>query len=266
MDYEAVGNSDLFWGTVLVAGGAIVVSVGWFLLGICKWTDERLKTWRGFKTAIMRRSAIGLVVAILILGGSIVVAKGGTLTTKGWNFISFGQQRKNLIRAITAEWLSNNACLAISPMKGEPYYVKEGGVYVWWFFPTLRSNALNTISSSGFWDYGNQMDKKFLDTVAVYEMTISSANRKFRNYDDSLSNIKDPNERIMQTKKLGTLTREKEWFKSLEDWQNNLGKLIWSECRWAIETQPEVYELLRKRFQEKSTVSEPAEALPKKQQ
>jgi len=260
MGYETVGNSFVRWGTLLVAAGALIFSGGWFLLGIYKQVDERLKKWRWFKTTVRRAIVIFISVTILLVTGSWMVGRGGTLTTKGWNIISLGEQRNNLIRAITQEWLSNSARLISPPMKGETYYVREDGEYVWRPFPTLRTNALNTILSSGFWDYGNQMDRKFLDAVADYERKVSLANRKFRSYDNVLSKIRDPNERIMQTKKVVRLTYEKDWFKSLENRQSQVGKLVWSEYKWAITTQlPEASKLLRQRFQEKSPVGESEE-------
>lgn len=267
MDYEAVGNSCVFRGAVLVAVGAVLFSAGWFLPGIYKQMSERLKTWRWFKAAIVRTIVILLLAGVLVLAGSIMVAKGGTLQTKGWNIISLGEQRSNLIRVLTQEWLMNSGKLLSSPMKGETHYKKEDGKYVRRFFPFLTSHAPNAILSSGLWNSGNQMDREFLDAVTNYEMNVTGSNREFRDYDDSLSKIKDPNESIMQTKEAIRVICEKSWFKSLKDWQNHLGKLIWSEYRWTIETQqPEVYELLRKRFQEKPTASEPAEALSKKKQ
>lgn len=267
MDYEAVGNSYVFWGAMLVAVGALLFSAAWFLASIYKQTNEWLEKRRWLRICVTRVIIIVGTVFILLGVSSWMVAKGGTLQTKGWNFISLGEQRGNLIRALTQEWFMNIDRLVTPPMKGEIHYVKEDGVHVWRPFPTLRTNTLNTTLSSGLWNYGNQMDRKFLDAVANYEQTVILANRKFRSYDDFLSKIKDPNERILQTEELRILTCEKDWFKSLENTQNQLGKLIWSQYRWAIETQlPEVYELLRKRLQEKSTASEPAEGLPKKAQ
>ncbi len=246
-------KTDYFWcGWSSIIFGAILLVCGSLGLASQEWSLSWLFSKVGRKT--------------ILFIFAIIIAVGGTLTTKGWNIISFGEQRNNLIRAITQEWLSNSARLVSPPMKGETHYVKEDGEHVWRPFPTLRTNALNTILSSGFWDYGNQMDRKFLDVVADYEKRVIAANRKFRSYDDFFSKIKDPNERIMRTKEVRRLTYEKDWFKSLENRQNQVGKLVWSEYKWAITTQlPEASELLRQTFQEKSPVGESEEVLSKKE-
>jgi len=205
-------------------------------------------------------------VAFLLIVGPRMIAEGGIRTTKGWNLLNIHEQKSNLIRALTQEWVMNSRKLLSPPMKGETHYVKEDGGTGRRPFFILTTYALQAVLSSGLWDYSNQIDSEFLDALVNYEMKVTFANREFREWDDFLSKIKDPNESIMQTKKVIRLICEKDWFKSLGDWQNQVAKLIWSQYRWAIETQwPEAYEPLRQKFQDKSTPSEPAEDLSKKE-
>lgn len=247
MNYYRHGWILVLIGTFFFAIGGLIATYGW---NIWSHRSEKEKYLREGAWDIMR--------------GTIIIALAGLLTTHGWNVIKLGEQRSNLIQAITQEWILNITRLGSSPMEGEIYYVKEDGEYVWRPFPTLRTNAMNAILSSGFWNYGNQMDRKFLDVVEDYEKRAITANRKFRSYDDFFSKIQDPNERIMQTKKVRGLTYEKDWFKSLKNTQNQVGKLVWSKYRWAITKQlPEASELFQQRFQEKPPASEPEKGLLK---
>lgn len=241
MDYYLQGGFWLILGTVSVGIGGLFLTLGWNV-----WPKQPEKTkW-------YRHKGVGFVIR-----GSLLVALGSVLVTHGWNDISFGEQRNNLIRAVTQEWFLNNSFLVNPPMKGKIYDEREDGEFVWYIFPTLRNIALNTALSSGFWDYGNQTDRKFLNTISAYEKSIDLANRKFRSYDNALLKIRDPNERVVQTKRLRRATYENNWFNSLDNTQNQVGKLIWSDYRWAIRTQlPEAYKLLLQKIQEKSAVSE----------
>jgi len=252
MDYEAVGNSCVFWGTVLVAVGAFLFSAGWFLLGIYKQTNEWLENRRWFKPTIIRRIIICASALILLIAGSVMVGRGGSLTTKGWNIMSLGDRRSDLIRAVTQEWLMNTRQLHESPMRGETHYVKKDGGIVRRPFRALRTYTLQAVLSSGLWDYGNRKDKEWLEAISEHEIAIQTANRHFRMYDDNTANKADPNEAIRWAKELQRLIPEKDFFKALLNTQGQLLKLIWSEYSWAIETQmPEAYKLLRQRLQEK---------------
>jgi hypothetical protein len=235
--------SGLVWGTIFV----IVGSSGSQLLP--EWKRHKWLKW---------------IRAVCI---AIVIAVGALLTTLGWNNMSLREQRNNLIQAVTQEWFMNCAHLAAPPMKGEVHYKEQDGKLIPYRFPTFRSAALNTVLSSGLWDYGNQMDREFLETMSNYERGIAYANYKFRGYEDAFSRIRDPNEAIKQRIKVRSLTYEKVWFKLFKDNQNQVGKLIWSDYKWAIQTQlPEAYELLQKIFQEESTVSKSEKGISKKEQ
>lgn len=179
MDYEAVGNSDLFRGTVLVAVGAFVFSAGWFLLGICKGTDDRLKAWRWFKDAIMRRSAIGLVVAILIFGGSIMVGMGGTLTTKGWNFLNSHEEKQALIQAVFNEWTTNT----VMGMH-LPYDLNDEEVgRIALLYPVFKSSVLGEVLTSSLFTLDNTTDRELMNQIMRYEQSISVLNYLLRQID-----------------------------------------------------------------------------------
>ncbi|HUU19751.1 MAG TPA: hypothetical protein VMW72_21550 [Sedimentisphaerales bacterium] len=267
MDYLTSGNSYVDQGTNLIALGAFLTSLGWYLLATHKkaerWLEKRLEKQRWFKAA--PAIIMFLIISTPIIYGLRMVSKGGTLTTKGWNIISLGEQRNNLIQAVTQEWFMNCGRLESPPMKGEVYKKQQDGELIQISFPRFRSAALNAVLSSGLWDYGNQMDRKFLNTMSVYERGIADANYKFRSYEDALSRIRDPNEAIKQRIKYRNLTYERVWFKLFMDNHNQVGKLIWSDYKWAIQTQlPETYKLIQKIFQEKSTVSKSEESSKKK--
>lgn len=259
MDYITSGNSYVDQGTNLIALGAFLTSLGWYLLATHKQRAERRfeKRWL-FKDAIT--IIMFLIISVLIICGLRMVGKGGTLTTKGWNIISLGEQRNNLIQAVTQELVMNCGRLGSPPMKGEVHYKEQDGKLIRYRFSTFRSVALNAVLSSGLWDYGNQTDRKFLNAISDYERGVAYANRKFYSYEDVLSRMEDTNEAIKQSKELQSQTYEKVWFKSFQNRQKQVGNLIWSDYKWAIQTQlPEAYKLLQKIFQEESTVSKSEE-------
>jgi len=267
MDYLTSGNSYVFWGTVLVAAGAFFFSAGWFLLSICKQADKCLKKQQWFKSVVWRRIVISLVIIFLLVFGSWLVGKGGTETTKGWNIISLGEQRNNLIRAISQELYINIKFLEMPPLKGEVHYLSKDGKWVLRPFPILKTNAIKAFLSSGLWDAGKQTELNFINTIYNYETKIGIANNIFGQYNESLLAKEDPNEAIELGKKLQRCAPEKEYFKSLNNIQSEVTKLILSEYKWAIQTQlPEAYELFQKIFQEESTVSKSEEGISKKEQ
>lgn len=113
MDYEAVGNSNIISGAFYVAVGAVLVTGGWFLLGICKQTNEWLKKKACLKTAMRRVIVTGVVaVAIILVGaGSWVVAKGGTKTTKGWNLLDNHSEKQAVLVAALRDLRLNGTLL-----------------------------------------------------------------------------------------------------------------------------------------------------------
>jgi hypothetical protein len=253
MDYEAVGKSFVDSGTSLLALGAFLTSLGWFLLGTYKEANKWLEQWRWFKSLLLRQIVIFLGGVGLLIAGPRMIGEGGTKTTKGWNILSLGEQRSNLIRAVSQEWFMNMTSLGSPPMRGETHYFTEDGRYIRRPFPTLRTYALQAILSSGLWNYGNQKEKDWLGAVSEHERAIAGANRMFRRYDDTLERLADPNQAIKEVGKLQESIPEKEFFKSLLNTYGRLVVLLWTEYKWGIETQmPEVYELLEQTYQEQS--------------
>lgn len=258
MGYEAVGNSCVRWGTLLVAAGALIFSGGWFLLGIYKQVNERLKKRRWFKTTVRRASVIFVSVTILLVAGSWMVGRGGTLTTKGWNIISLGEQKNNLIRAVAQELCMNVRILESPPMKGEVYYKNENGDLVQRPFPALRATALKAVTSSGLWDLGNQTEEEFLYTIIEYERKIGTVNSVFNKYNDLISwEVTDPNNKIGVAQHCQRIAPEKDYFKALEGAQNEVIKLLLNKHKWAIPSKEG--EVLLRRIREKPPVGESEE-------
>ncbi len=235
MDYYWRGRILVFVGTILFAIGGIIATYGWNI-----WSHQYNKK------KYLREGVWD------IIRGATLVALAGLLTTHGWNVISLGEQRNNLIRAITQELLMNVQLLESPPIKGEVSYKKENGSVVPRPFPTLKTAALNVVISSGLWDIGNKTEKKFLYTIEAYERKIGTANHIFDEYNEFLLKTIDPNEKIASAKKFQKVAPEKDYFKSLENKQNEVIKQILSEYKWSI--PPKERELLLQRIGEKSSV------------
>jgi hypothetical protein len=243
MDYLTSGNACLKEGASLIAWGAFLTSLGWVLLGLLLGKYGDINRWLS-KVKPFRKTVIRGIIAIMLLTGIFAcirlglkkVGEGGTLTTKGWNLLNVHSQRQNLIRAVVQELLMNVVSLEISPIKGEVYYRKENGDVVPHPFPTLKTTAINAVMSSGLWDFGNQTEENFLYAIFDYERAIGTTNSIFGEYNDSLSNIIDPNKKIAQAEEYQKVASGKvrAYFKSLENTQNEVIKLLLSEYEWAI--------------------------------
>lgn len=236
MDYCRLGRIFVFGGIILFAIGGLTATYGWNI-----WRPQ------SDKKKLLRKGVCAIIL------GTILVAFAGLLTTDGWNLISLGKQRNNLIRAIAQELWMNLLRLESPPIKGEVYYRKENGDLVTRPFPTLKTTALNAVLSSGLWDFGNDQEEKLLKTITGYEMKIGTANLIFGEYNELLLKTIDPNEKIALAKKCQKVTPEKDYFKSLDNAQNEVIRQLLSEHKWAIPSKER--ELLLQRIQEKSTVS-----------
>jgi len=238
MNYYWRGRILVFVGTILFAIGGLIATYGWNIWS--QQTEKKIYIRKGIWD---------------IIRGTIIVALAGFLTTHGWNVISLGDQRNNLIRAIAQELLINIQFLESPPIKGEVSYKRENGSVVLRPFPTLKTTSLNAVMSSGLWDLGNQTEKNFLRTIFNYEGTIGTANGILGLYNDSLSKIKDPNQMIVAAEEYQKVAPEKDYFKFLENMQNEVIKLLLSEHKWAIPSK-EREELLQ-RIQEKPPANKP---------
>ena len=238
MDYYWRGRFLVFVGTVLFAIGGIIATYGWNI-----WS-------RQFDKKKYLREGVWDIIR-----GTILVALAGLLTTYGWNVISLGGQRNNLIRAIAQELLMNFQLLESPPIKGEVSYKNEDGRVVPRPFPVLKTAALNAVMSSGLWDIGNEAEKKFLYAIEAYERKIGTANHIFDEYNEFVLKTIDPNEKIASAKKFRKAAPEKDYFKSLENKQNEVIRLILSAYKWSI--PPKERELLLQRIGEEPTISKP---------
>ena len=238
MDYYWPGRILVFVGTILFAIGGLLATYGW---NIWNHQSDKKKYLREGVWDIIR--------------GTMLVALAGLLTTHGWNVISLGEQRNNLIRATAQELLMNVQRLESPPIKGEVSYKKENGSVVLRPFPTLKSAALDAIMSSGLWDIGNKKEKEFLYAIEAYERKIGTANQIFDEYNEFLLKTIDPKEKNASAKKFQKVAPEKDYFKSLENAQNEVIKQILSEYKQSI--PPKEGKLLLQRIRERTGVSKP---------
>ncbi|MBN2136504.1 MAG: hypothetical protein JW720_01730 [Sedimentisphaerales bacterium] len=164
MDFEAVGNSCLFWGGVWVGVGAISVSGGWFLLGIYQQANNWLRKRRRFKVAVLRRGSILLAWVILVLGGSFLIGKGSTLTTKGWNILDNHSQKQALIVAAIREWKLNDDLLPLCHFEE----TDESVLAERWQYPRFEWNASSTLYSSPLFNVNHSGDSELLKSARNY--------------------------------------------------------------------------------------------------
>lgn len=168
MDYEAVGNSALLRGAVCVGIGAVLVSAGWFLLGIYQQANNWLRKRRCFKSAILRGGPILLAWVILVFGGSILIAKGGTLTTKGWNYLDTHSQRDALIVSLIREWKVNNALLPKCHFND----TDEKTLGQRWQYPRFEWGTFSALYVSALFNSNDSRDFELLKLVLVNEIAI----------------------------------------------------------------------------------------------
>ncbi len=227
-------------GTLFFALGGLIATYGWNI-----WSHQF------DKKKYLREGAWD------IIRGTVFIALAGLLTTYGWNVIRFGEQRNNLIRAIYQELRLNLIHLESAPIKGETYYRKENGDMVPRPFPTLKTTALNAVKSSGLWDLSNQTENKFLYAIYNYEDAIGTANNIFGLYNDTINRLMtiDPNKIIAEAEGYQKVVPERDYFRSLENRQNEVIKLLLSEHQLAIPSKER--EVLLQRIREKPPVNKP---------
>ena len=184
MDYEAVGNSCIIWGTFYVSVGAILVSGGWFLLATYKQANEWLKKRRWLKTSVRRLIVVVAVVIILIGAGSWMVGKGGTKTTKGWNQLNNHETKEALIAAVALEWVRNEMYMYVRPLSFDPNDETIGQKH--YGFPEFKTAAINQVLTSNLFDPSNPQDYKLWASIVDYERSARHCNVMFLKLDEKL--------------------------------------------------------------------------------
>jgi len=174
MDYLTSGNSCLDRGVSLIAYGAFLTSLGWFLLAKRKEVNKWLKKHIDFMPAIVGEGIITISLCFLLITGPRAVGEDGKLTTKGWNLLKSHEQKKALIVGLAREWLLNELYTIRPPMSFDANDPKLGEKH--FMYPQFRTSAQDRILTSELFDMTDRKDKELLSLVATYEEVIKSFN------------------------------------------------------------------------------------------
>jgi len=175
MNYWARGFCFLCVGIISFALGATSTSPGWHLLA--KWPKERRWLLRcshkWFKRLLSRATWP------FVIGGVILVALGGTYTTRACNEFDHHEQKKTLLKAIAHEWKVNDSRLQELRVGSQNPRITGGSMV----FPRLKSSALNAALTSHILNLSDSTDGNLFSSISAYEEEIETFNIELNEID-----------------------------------------------------------------------------------
>jgi len=135
-----------------------------------------------------------IVPNLLIALGTLLIAIGGVIATKGWNARTVATQRNGVIRAVAAETLMNASVFmdAVFTEKNEEELSKFS------LFPRMQTAALEGAIASGL--FVEEKDRIFLTRAATLNELLADFNQRLSFTEDRMS--QRPSEIALLRKKL----------------------------------------------------------------
>lgn len=143
-----------------------------------------------------------MVPNLMILGGTLLIAVGGILATKGWNDRSIVARRNGIIRSVAAELVINSSVLV------DPKFTDANDLNLtkYTVFPRMQTAAMTGAIASGL--FTGKEDRAFLTHVTSLSEVLDNFNRRLAITEDAM--IRNPGEILM-------------WRKDLRDGQTRKG-------------------------------------------
>jgi hypothetical protein len=201
------------WSSIVL--GAILLVFGSFVLADQEWSLLGLVSKSG-------RKATCLIFAI-------VIAIGGTLTTKGWNQLDNHEQKKALIEAVFRELSLNERQL-----KDHVLFVKtdEETLKSRLLYPRLYTTSLSAIlRSSLFKPTKNSKDDMLLTTIRDYEDCVRDFNARLQVMDNFVASTKDVN--VVEAHRRNLI--QSRGFKQMCEEHNKVIEFFRNNYSWAID-------------------------------
>lgn len=163
---------------------------------------------------------------LLILGGALLLAVGGILTTLGWNRLKERSQMRTLISAVAREWQLNNKLLTSDPLFTGSDDAALGSHRL---YPRLYTTASAGVLASGLFNPEDQRDRKLLRAIADYQEGLRDVNGRLSVSDGFVTSTQDAGK--IQAHRRHVL--ESAGFKGLLLQHPQIGGLLKAQYRWA---------------------------------
>lgn len=160
---------------------------------------------------------------LMIVAGTLLIAIGGIVATKGWNDRDFVAQRARIIRSVAAEWVVNMAVL------NDPKFTetKEENLVRYTVFPRMQISAVSSAVASGV--FSGENDRLFLTHAAGLSEILDDFNRRLTLTEDAMRESPDTIARSRKKLRDGRTRRD------LCDKLVRFGELLISDCGIKLE-------------------------------
>ena len=107
-----------------------------------------------------------------VIIGSLAIALGGYLTTKGWNQFNCHSEKGSLITAAQREWRQNDTYLGLMSV----HHSKLDDIDNPILMSTLHYDELQRVLTSYLFEKKNEKDKRLLNAIADYLQNLKPVN------------------------------------------------------------------------------------------
>lgn len=129
---------------------------------------------------------------VYVIFGSLAIAVGGFLTTKGWSEFNSYEARKSLITAAYKEWKENDSYL--QDMENHKQSIDQFDQPI--LLPSLHENSIQSLITSHLLSESNKRDSKLVKTASNYLLNIKPLNDSIFKINFSVPSIGSKEERI----------------------------------------------------------------------
>jgi len=126
-----------------------------------------------------------------VIIGSLSIALGGYLTTKGWNQFNSHAAKGSLVTAAQREWRQNDSYLVLMA----EHHSKLDDIDTPLLISTLHNDALQEILTSHLFDKKNEKDNRLLNVVSSYLLNIKPLNDSITKINNIISGNIDSSHR-----------------------------------------------------------------------
>jgi len=120
------------------------------------------------------------------------------------------------------------------PLSGTPYDKIDGKIDI---YGTLETSALDSVLTSGLWNFGKPEEQEFLLTVVNYEHALTRANALFGIVNADLLQTGTAQQNMLKAERHQKNVNASEWYGALKLQHQKMHELLLRNYRWAVMEQ-----------------------------